>query len=108
MRFHRKNRFKFTEKTQSRKGIAALVLAAVLLILYGIMVFLAYRSNGTLSPYYGSVGILAICFVIANMVLSIQSTMEENSFQLIPHMALILTVIAAICWIGTLIIGLIN
>ncbi|MBE5889938.1 MAG: hypothetical protein E7282_03100 [Lachnospiraceae bacterium] len=106
MPFRKKNRFKFTEKTQSKKGIVALCVAGVLLLLYIIMIYLAYRAKGQLSTYYGSVGILAILILLVNLVVSFQSTREENSFQLIPHIALIATILAGVCWIGTFVLGM--
>ena len=102
----RRNRFKFTGKRQSIKGIIALSVAVILLVLYLIFFSLAYKSYGGLSAYYGSVGILAIIFTIVNLVITIQSMCEENSYQLIPRCALGFTILEALLWVGTLILGL--
>lgn len=102
----RKNRFKFTEKTQSKKGIATLAAAVVLLIAYIVVFTMAFRSYGTLSPYVGCVGIFAILATIVLVVTSIQSIRDENSYQLIPHLALIFTILEGICWIGTFVVGM--
>ena len=106
MSLRRRNRFKFTEKTQSTKGIIALSVASALLFLYLIFLHFAFVTKGGLSVYIGSVGVLAMLATIANFVISIQSMLEENSFQAIPRASLVVTIIEAICWFGTFYIGL--
>ncbi len=105
MAFRFRRRFKFTEKTQSKKGIAASIVAFVLLVIYIVFIALAYQAKGTLSAYFGSVGVLAILVTIYNFVIVIQGMKEENSFQFFPRLALGLTILESIFWIGTYIIG---
>ena len=105
MAARRRNRFKFTEKTQSRKGIITLCVGSGLLILYIVFFELAFHNGGTLSTYFGSVGILALLATIVNFVFVIQSMREENSYQAIPRISLFVTILEAICWFGTYYIG---
>lgn len=102
----RRNRFKFTEKKHSKKGILATVLGVGLIAVYITFVILAFRQNGGLSMYYGSAGVLAIFGVVLDLVLAIQSLREENSFPLFPRLALIVAVIAAAGWFGTYAMGI--
>ena len=102
----KRNRFKFTEKKHSRKGILATLFGVVLIALYIAFVVLAFRSEGTLSMYFGSAGVLAIVGVILDLVLAAKSMKEENSFPLFPRLALVLAVIAAVCWLGTYMMGI--
>ena len=61
MRKHKRHgSYKFTEKTHSKRGIVATILALVLLVLYLVILELAFRANGGLSAYYGSIGVLAM------------------------------------------------
>ena len=53
----KRNRYKFTEKKQSKRGIAALVVAILIEIVYIVFLNAAFRGDGTLSMYYGSAGI---------------------------------------------------
>lgn len=101
----RRNRYKFTEKTHSKKGIAAFAAALVILALYIGFLTLAFYGNGNLSAYYGSAGVLAMLGAVATVVLSIQSMREEDSFQLFPRLSLIVSILASVCWIGTYIMG---
>ena len=100
-----RNRFKFTEKVHSKKGIMALSLAVVLLALYVVIVYRAFSSSGGLSAYYGSAGIFSMIVSLVTFVLAIQSTMEEDSFQLFPRMAVFVSFVVSVCWIGTYVIG---
>ena len=48
----KRNRYKFTEKKQSKKGIAALVVAILIEIIYIVFLNTAIRTNGGLSMYF--------------------------------------------------------
>ena len=56
----KRNRYKFTEKKQSKRGIAALVVAILIEIVYIVFLNAAFRGDGNLSMYYGSAGILML------------------------------------------------
>ena len=59
----KRNRYKFTEKKQSKRGIAALVVAILIEIVYIVFLNAAFRGDGNLSMYYGSAGILMLCLL---------------------------------------------
>lgn len=101
----RRNHYKFTEKTHSKKGIGAMILSILLVAGYVSVIFLAFNSGGNLSAYFGSVGVSALILGIVAFVLAVQSLMEEDSFKAFPRAALILSMIAIICWGGTYVIG---
>lgn len=85
----------------------ASALGVALVALYIAFVVLAFRSDGSLSMYFGSAGVLAVFGVILDLVLAAKSMKEENSFPLFPRLALVLAVIAAVCWLGTYIMGIV-
>ncbi len=103
----RRRIYKFTEKSHSKRAIAASVAASLLLVLYLVFVYLAYKSVGGLSAYYGSAGVMAMLLSIISLVVSITSFKEEDSFQLFPRLAFITSLGATILWTGTFIIGLV-
>ena len=76
--------YKFTEKTHSKRGIVATILALVLLVLYLVILELAFRANGGLSAYYGSIGVLAMLASVVVVVVAAGSLREEDSFRLLP------------------------
>ena len=81
MRKHKRHgSYKFTEKTHSKRGIVATILALVLLVLYLVILELAFRANGGLSAYYGSIGVLAMLASVVVVVVAAGSLREEDSF----------------------------
>ncbi len=101
----KRNSYKFTEKTHSKRGIISLALSGVEVLLYLIFVYLAFRGAGNLSAYYGSVGVLAMLVSLVALVIAIMSLFEEDSFQIFPRLGFATSVIAAVCWLGTYING---
>lgn len=101
----RHSSYKFTEKKHSKRGMAATGLAAVLLLIYIIFVNLAFRADGNLSMYYGSVGVMAILISVAAAVTAVTSLREEDSFKLFPRLGLGLSILSMGCWIGTYAMG---
>lgn len=73
-------KYKFTEKTLSKRGITALVLALLSLVSFVVMVVLAFRSAGNLSIYIACYGILAFFAALAAVILAIISLKEEIHF----------------------------
>lgn len=103
----RRNRYKFTGKTHSKKGILISAASAVQLVIFLLIIKKASATELGLSEYYGSLGCVLLVFSVASLVLAIQSEMEEESFKMFPHLALLLSVLAIVCWGGTYISGLV-
>ena len=103
----RRRTYKFTEKSHSKRAIAASIVASLLLVLYLVFVYLAYKGAGGLSTYYGSVGVMAMLLSMISLVVSITSFKEEDSFQGFPRIAFITSLGATVLWLGTYIIGLV-
>lgn len=101
----RHSSYKFTEKTHSKKGMVASGLGVALLVIYIVFINLAFRANGTLSMYYGSVGVMAMIVSVIAAVISISSLKEEDSFKFFPRLGLGLSILSMGCWIGTYAMG---
>jgi hypothetical protein len=102
----RRGSYKFTEKTHSKRGIVATILAGVLLLWFLVFVELAFRADGTLSAYYGSAGVMAMLLSVVVLVVAAGSLKEEDSFQLFPRLGTFLSLLTMVCWIGTYVWGL--
>lgn len=98
--------YKFTEKKHSKKAMLCSGIAVVSLLMYLIFIYLSYSAGGALSAYYGGVGVLVMDVALVALVMSFTTLKEENSFQLFPRMAVITSVLASVCWVGTYILGL--
>ena len=106
--FHRRrDRFKFTEKRHSKKGMITMGVAIVLLLILGMFLALSYKTEGMLSVYYGSAGVFVLILSVVNIIFAIQSLFEENSFQLFPRIAVLLSVLALGGWGTTYVVGFI-
>lgn len=77
------------------------VLSFALLTLYVVFVELAFQAQGTLSTYYGSVGVLAMIASFTVLLVAAGSLREEDSFKLFPRLGCFLSLLAVVCWIGT-------
>ena len=106
MRIHRRReRFKFTEKTHSKRGITVCGFSLALIVLYVVFVMLSYSSEGNLSACFGSAGVAAMVLSLCMVGLAVTSLREENSFVLFPRLALFCSLLSVLCWGGTYISG---
>lgn len=97
--------YKFTKKKHSIRGLISFALAGLILVTYGVFIYLSYKVGGNLSAYYGGVGVMSMLMSLVTLVIAILSLREENSFRLFPRMATVLSVLSVICWCGTYILG---
>lgn len=97
--------YKFTEKKHSKCGIASFVLAIMLLLLFFVFVYWSYKSNGNLSLYYGSIGVMAMLVSFISFVMSLFSLKEEDVFLIFPKLGAGTSMLALFCWLGTYIMG---
>lgn len=101
----RKNRYKFTEKKHSKRGMlsCALAAASIFALLYSL--FESFLQGGNGSVYLGSAGILALAVAIIAFAQAVRSLGEEDSFRGFPVASVILSVIAAGAWAALYIVG---
>ena len=106
MRKHKRHgSYKFTEKTHSKRGIVATILALVLLVLYLVILELAFRANGGLSAYYGSIGVLVIFASVVVVFVGAGRLREVVSLRLFRRLGLVLSVVNIVCWAGAYVMG---
>lgn len=108
LRRRKRNRFKFTEKKHSRKGIACLAIASILLVIFIVFLEMAYSNSKAVNTYYASAGVFVMLCSIVVFVFSAQSIKEEDSFPLFPRLSFGISLLTMICWLGTYINGFIS
>lgn len=101
----RRKRFKFTERTHSKKGMISCLFSVANLAGFVVILTQAFHSDGSLSTYYGSAGVCLLVLSIGMLLLSIQSLAEEDSYPLFPRLSLLLSIFSVGCWIGTYAVG---
>ena len=98
---NRKRRgYKFTEKTQSQKGIAAFGLAAISVCILVYVVVNSFHHGGNGSMYLGSAGVCSMLLSFVAAAIAVQSLKEEESFKLFPSLGTVTSFLAAITWIA--------
>lgn len=103
----KRGNYKFTEKTQSKRGIAGFVLAAVSI---GILVYVLWNSflhEGAGSMYLGSAGVTSMLLSVVAFVVSVMSLREEDSFKLFPYLGTFCSGLVLAAWIGLYVIGIV-
>ena len=103
----KRGNYKFTEKTQSKRGIAGFVIAAVSIGIFIYVVWNSYSKEGSGSMYLGSAGVTSMILSIVAVVLSVMSLREEDSFKLFPYLGTISSVLALLTWIALYIMGIV-
>lgn len=105
VRRRNKRGYKFTEKTQSKKGILALMLAAVSIVIFAVVIFKSFKTGGNGSMYLGSAGVSSMILAVVALGISIASLREENSFKLFPYLATVFSFLASGVWIALYVTG---
>lgn len=101
----KRGNYKFTEKKQSKRGIAGFAIAALSIGIFIYVVWNSYTHDGAGSMYLGSAGVASMILSVVAFVLAVMSLQEENSFKLFPGLAVISSVLALVTWVGLYVIG---
>lgn len=103
----RRGNYKFTEKTQSKRGIAGFLIAAVSIGIFAYVVWNSYSHEGAGSMYLGSAGVASMILSVVAFVLAVMSLREEDSFKLFPYLAVISATLALGTWIALYVMGIV-
>lgn len=103
---HKSYNYTFTEKSHSKRGILALVLAVLSLVLGIAMVVISFAHNGSGSVYLGSLGMLGLLLAATAFTLAVLSMREEKSYKLYPMAGFVAGVIALGSWLAVYVVGL--
>ena len=107
MRKKRRSGYKFTEKTQSKRGIIASILGAVSHGIAWYVIWNSFTKGGEGSMYLGSAGIASLLLAFVAFVVAILSLKEEESFKVFPYIGSFLSFTALALWIGIYVAGFI-
>ncbi len=103
----RRSSYKFTDKTQSKRGIAALVLAAVSIAVFFAVVFFSFQRGGQGTLYLGCAGVGSLLLSAVSFALAVLGIREENSFKFFPYLAAAASFLSLGIWVSLYVIGFI-
>jgi hypothetical protein len=101
----RRRSYKFTEKTHSKRGAAALVLALLSLAVFVFVVMESFYSRGSGSMYLGSAGVASMLLSIVALVVAFTSLGDENSYKVFPFAGLLCSFLAVGVWVALYVAG---
>ena len=76
--------YKFTDKSQSKRGICSFILAALSILIFIVVIVLSFQSRGNGTMYLGSAGVFSMLLALVAFVLAVKSLGEENSYKFFP------------------------
>lgn len=106
-RRRRRGNYKFTEKTQSRRGIVSFLLAVLSLVVLVTVIVNSFQNRGAGSMYLGSAGVASLLVGIVAVVLAVGSLREENSFKLFPYLGTVCSFLATGIWVVLYAVGIV-
>lgn len=98
--------YKFTEKTHSVRGVFAIFLAVVSLVVCVWLLWYSYSSRGNVGVYVASVGILGFFVAVASFACAVSSVREPETFRVVPYTSLGFSIVAMAVWIALYVGGI--
>ena len=86
--------YKFTNKKNPIKGVAAFILGVIALGSLILAIYLTFQNQGVAPLQYAIAVILSIVMAIAGMVCGIMSCLEKDIFKLFPILGVVLNLLA--------------
>lgn len=102
----RKRNYKFTEKTQSKRGICAFSIAAISVGVLIYVIINSFENRGNGSMYLGSAGVTSLLLGMVSFVIAVKSLREENSFKLFPYLSTVISFLVTGVWMALYIAGM--
>ena len=86
--------YKFTNKKNPIKGVAAFILGVIALGSLILAIYLTFQNQGVAPLQYAIAVILSIVMAIAGMVCGIMSCLEKDIFKLFPILGVVLNLLS--------------
>lgn len=102
---HKRRGYKFTEKTQSKKGFFSFLLSVVSIVVFIYVIMNSFRHKGNGSMYLGSAGVFSMLISAVAVIFAVMSLREEGSFKLFPYLSTVMSFLATGVWIAIYVVG---
>lgn len=104
---NRGSSYKFTKKRHSGLGMSALAIAICSIIAWFVMMIRSYQSEGNMTVYAGSAGLLAMLVAVLSFLMAVKSLKDKEKYKLYPIIATAVSFVISGLWIGVYILGFI-
>ena len=101
----KKKMYTFSENRHSKQGITATVLGGLSLILFVVLVYIAYWFYGEGGAYLGSLGFTGMVMAIFGVVNGLMSFREKHIIYTFSKVGSILSSVALVIWIFVVLLG---
>ena len=99
-------RYIFTSNRHSKTGMMALMFGMMSLISFFLAVFFSIRNADEMVERMGGVGLLAMIFAFAGLVLGLMALSESDVFRILPRTGFAISVISLLLWSGVIFVGI--
>lgn len=97
--------YKFTKKKHSVKGIIALLMALLSIILGLAMIGYSFQNKGNGNEYLGIGGVSSLLIAFTALMIALSSLKEDGSYKLFPAVGTVMSVLAFGSWIAIYLAG---
>lgn len=88
------HKIQYTNKKQSHAGLVSTALGIIDLLAIGYAIYFSYRARQGADMRWGSACALALVFSIAGIILALVGKSDEDSFNLLAYIGLILNIVS--------------
>lgn len=90
--------YMFTSKKSSSPGIMSTVCGAISLVSFVAANIICFQNRGIAGERLGGVGLTALLFAVAALVLAGKGIAQKEAFQLFPRLGMVLAVLSLLVW----------
>lgn len=99
-------RYIFTSNRHSKRGMMALIFGMMSLISFFLATAMSIKDASGMSSRMGGVGLIAMIFALAGLVLGIMALRENDVFPMLPRAGFAVSLISLILWVGVIYAGI--
>jgi len=96
---------KFTNRRHSTLGLISCALDLVSIASIVGAFICAYAPEGSAGIFVGVAGMISLILSLLSMGVAIAGLKEDNTFNNLPGLGLVLAIITFLCWTGMLVLG---
>lgn len=102
---HKSYDYKFTEKSHSHRGIAALLTSLCSLGAGVGIVFWSFRQEGEGGEALAMCGIASLLAALVSFGMAVSGIRQEDRYRLFPVLGLVFSLVALAAWVGLYALG---